>query len=63
MMLFATGNNVPLQMLAVDLLTGEQNKVPCEAINPNQLAPTLDDGDFCLTESSAILEGQPMVAP
>jgi len=55
-MLFAAENKVPLEMQVVDLFTGEQYKPPFEAINPNHLVPVLDDGDFRLTESSAILK-------
>ena len=55
-MLFAAENKVPLEMQVVDLFTGEHYKPPYEAINPNHLVPTLDDGDFRLTESSAILK-------
>lgn len=39
----------------VDLMVGEHYQEPFTAINPNRLAPVLEDGDFRLTESSAIL--------
>ena len=55
-MLFAAENAVPLEMQVVDLFTGEQYQPPFEAINPNHQVPVLDDGDFRLTESSAILK-------
>ena len=55
-MLFAAENGVALDMQVVDLFTGEHYKPPYEAINPNHLVPVLEDGDFRLTESSAILK-------
>jgi glutathione S-transferase len=55
-MLFAAENRVPLDMQVVDLFTGEHHKPAFEAINPNRLVPVLEDGDFRLTESSAILK-------
>jgi len=43
-------------MQVVDLFTGEHYQAPYEAVNPNHLVPVLEDGDFRLTESSAILK-------
>jgi glutathione S-transferase len=40
----------------VDLMTGEHYQPPFVGINPNRLVPVLEDGDFRLTESSAILK-------
>ena len=40
----------------VDLMTGEHLKPPYAEMNPNCLVPMLEDGDFRLTESSAILK-------
>jgi glutathione S-transferase len=40
----------------VDLLAGEQRKDAYAALNPSRLVPMLEDGDFRLTESSAILK-------
>jgi glutathione S-transferase len=40
----------------VDLMTGEHMKPPYSDMNPNKLVPMLEDGDFRLTESSAILK-------
>lgn len=56
LMLFAAENRVPLEMQVVDLFSGEHCQPPFEAINPNRLVPVLEDGDFRLTESSAILK-------
>lgn len=55
-MLFAAENKLPLEMQVVDIFTGEHVKPPYEAINPNRLVPALEDGNFRLTESSAILK-------
>jgi glutathione S-transferase len=55
-MLFAAENHIPLEMQVVDLFTGEHVQAPYAAINPNKLVPTLVDGDFVLTENSAILK-------
>lgn len=55
-MLFALENGIDAQLQTVDLFTGEHFKPPFEAINPNHLVPVLEDGDFRLTESSAILK-------
>lgn len=55
-MLFAAENRVPLELQVVDLFTGEHYQPPFEAVNPNHLVPVLEDGDFRLTESSAILK-------
>jgi len=56
LMLFAYETGLPVEFQVVDLFTGEHYKPPYEAINPNHLVPVLDDGDFRLTESSAILK-------
>ncbi len=55
-MLFVLENGTDAQFQVVDLFTGEHFKPPFEAINPNHLVPVLEDGDFRLTESSAILK-------
>lgn len=55
-MLFAAENDIALDMHVVDLFTGEHYQPPFESINPNHLVPVLEDGDFRLTESSAILK-------
>ncbi len=55
-MLFASENGVNLELQTVDLFTGEHCQQPFTDINPNCLVPVLEDGDFRLTESSAILK-------
>ncbi len=54
--LFAADNAIPLEYQVIDLMTGEHLKEPYAAINPSRLVPVLEDGDFRLTESSAILK-------
>ncbi|MEQ1805962.1 MAG: glutathione S-transferase family protein [Burkholderiaceae bacterium] len=54
--LFAAESRIALEEQIVDLFTGEHYKEPFEAVNPNHLVPVLEDGDFRLTESSAILK-------
>ncbi len=56
LMLFVAESGINVEFQVVDLFTGEHYKPPYEAINPNHLVPVLEDGDFRLTESSAILK-------
>ena len=53
--LFAREQGIELERQVVDLFTGEHLKPEYAAINPNCLVPVLEDGDFRLTESAAIL--------
>ena len=55
-MLFAAESGIPLEMQVVDLFTGEHMQAALCGINPNRLVPVLEDGDFVLTENSAILK-------
>jgi len=54
--LFAAESGIALDYQIVDLFTGEQYKPEFSAINPSHQVPVLEDGDFRLTESSAILK-------
>jgi glutathione S-transferase len=54
--LFAADHGIELDFQVVDLVAGEQTQPVYRAINPNQAVPVLEDGDFRLTESSAILK-------
>jgi glutathione S-transferase len=54
--LFIAENNLAVEEQVIDLMTGEHHKEPYVKINPNKQVPVLDDGDFRLTESSAILK-------
>src|SRR5947207_5924933 len=55
-MLFAAESGIHLDMELVDLFTGAQYKPEYLSINPSAQVPVLEDGDFRLTESSAILK-------
>ena len=55
-MLYAEDNGLRLEYQLVDLFHGEQYKDAFVAVNPCHMVPVLDDGDFRLTESSAILK-------
>lgn len=56
LMLFAAESGIQADFQVVDLFTGEHMKPPYAGMNPNKLVPMLEDGDFRLTESSAILK-------
>jgi len=53
--LFAAETGMKVDLQLVDLFTGEHHKPPFEALNPNKQVPVLEDGNFRLTESCAIL--------
>jgi glutathione S-transferase len=55
-MLFAADNNIALDYKVIDLMTGEHMQPAYAAINPSCAVPVLEDGDFRLSESSAILK-------
>ncbi len=55
--IFATETGQKLQLVPVNILTGEQTSPAFTALNPNQLVPVLEEADgFSLTECSAILK-------
>jgi len=54
--LYIHENQLPVEEQVVDLFTGEHYKQPYIGMNPNHMVPMLEDGDFRLTESSAILK-------
>ncbi len=56
LMLFAEENGLDVEFKVVDLFTGEHVQPAFGEINPSHLVPVLEDGDFRLTESSAILK-------
>lgn len=53
--MFAAEARIALDLVPVDLLTGEHVAPGYTAKNPTQQVPTLEDGDFVLTENAAIL--------
>jgi glutathione S-transferase len=55
-MLFAADQRIQLDYQLVDLMTEEQLRPAFTAVNPAQCVPVLEDGDFRLSESSAILK-------
>ncbi|MEO6021910.1 MAG: glutathione S-transferase family protein [Burkholderiales bacterium] len=55
-MLFAAENGVELDFQVVNLFTGEHFQEPYGVMNLNRCVPVLEDGDFRLTESSAIIK-------
>jgi glutathione S-transferase len=54
--LFIAEKKLPVTERVVDLMNGEQHGPEFTAINPSRLVPALEDGDFRMTESSAILK-------
>lgn len=53
--LFIAEKKIACEEQLIDLMTGEHTKPPYAVINPSKLVPTLEDGDFRLTESATIL--------
>ena len=47
---------LPVEEHVVDILSGEHYKDEYTALNPSRQVPFLEDGDFRMTESSAILK-------
>jgi glutathione S-transferase len=54
--LFIADNKIPCEEEIVNLMTGAHLQEAYACKNPNKLVPMLEDGDFRLTESSAILK-------
>jgi glutathione S-transferase len=55
--LFIAENDLDVEEVVVDLMTGEHLRDPYASMNPNKLVPMLEDeGGFRLTESSSILK-------
>jgi glutathione S-transferase len=55
-MLLAAESGISLEYQLVDLFSGEQNQPAYLALNPSHQVPLLEDGEFRLSESSAILK-------
>ena len=54
--LFIAENKLPVEEQVVDLMTGEHYGEAFTTINPSRQVPVLEDGDFRMTEASAILK-------
>src|SRR5579863_9235085 len=54
--LFCAEAGISYEPVVVDLMTGAHHKEPFLSLNPSKQVPVLEDGDFVLTESSAILK-------
>ena len=55
-LLFAAESGIDLDLQIVDLFKGEHLQAAYATVNPSQMVPVLEDGDFRLTESSTILK-------
>lgn len=54
--MFIADEGLDVELQIVDILAGEQYGDAFTRINPNNCVPVLEDGEFRLTESSAILK-------
>ena len=54
--LFLEEHKIKYEPVVVDLMSGAHLKEPYNKLNPNSQVPCLEDGDFVLCESSAILK-------
>jgi glutathione S-transferase len=54
--LFCAEAKIAYEPVVVDLMSGAHMKEPFLKLNPSHMVPVLEDGDFLLTESSAILK-------
>jgi glutathione S-transferase len=55
-LLFIQESGLQAETKVIDLMKGEHVQPPYSTMNPSKLVPMLEDGDFRLTESSAILK-------
>ena len=53
---YIADNNLPVDQEVVDIMSGEHHKEPYVSLNPNRQVPILVEGEFILSESSAILK-------
>jgi len=54
--LFCSESRIPIEPVVIDLMSRQQKTKEYLALNPWGLVPVLEDEDFVLTESSAILK-------
>jgi glutathione S-transferase len=55
-LLFLAEHDMPVEIVPISLRGGEHLTPESAALNPNKSVPTLQEGDFVLTECSAILK-------
>ena len=55
-LLFIQEKNLKIDTQVIDLMKGEHVQPPYATMNPSKLVPMIEDADFRLTESSAILK-------
>jgi glutathione S-transferase len=53
---YIADNNLDIEEHVIDITKGEQHEEPYKSLNPSNQVPILVDGDFILSESSAILK-------
>ena len=55
-LLFCAEQDIPIEQVMVDLMTGAHHKEPFISVNPGRRVPVLEDDGLVLTEGSAILK-------
>jgi len=55
-LLFCAEYGIEIEKIVVDLMSGEHYQEPFASLNPGNSVPVLEDGEFVLTEGSAILK-------
>jgi glutathione S-transferase len=55
-LLLCAEHGIEIEPVVVDLMSGEHHGAAFARLNPGRRVPVLEDGDFVLTESSAILK-------
>jgi glutathione S-transferase len=55
-MLLCAEQKIAFDPVVIDLMTGEHMKAPFLKLNASHMVPVLEDGDFVLSESSAIMK-------